>query len=358
MTGVPGVPSGATVWRILYHSRTIYGVDIAESGYAITPAASAPVNGFPIIAWAHGTTGFGRLCAPSLFTRQAGVGVYLLPGLATYLRAGFAVAATDYEGLGAPGIHGYLLGESEGRAVLDAARAARQLPGHRLSDTVIIYGHSQGGHAALFAGELAPSYAPDLQVVGVVAAAPATGLRTIMAVGLIPAGQDILGYSLATAYSWTQVYRDLPVSDVFTPAGAKVAGPTVTTGCQSAEGVAIAAHRLTAASVYQPGAATNPVVVAHAKLNDPGRVKTKAPILVVQGTADTTVPPPLTDTYVTSMACEIGDTIDYLHVPGATHGTVVFDAVPTILQWMQARLRGARAPTTCGKPGDVTVISP
>lgn len=66
--GVPGVPAGATVWRILFHSTTIYGADIAESGYVVAPGASAPAAGFPMIAWAHGTTGFAAPCAPSLFT--------------------------------------------------------------------------------------------------------------------------------------------------------------------------------------------------------------------------------------------------------------------------------------------------
>ncbi|MGO9195595.1 MAG: lipase family protein [Acidimicrobiales bacterium] len=357
VTGVPGVPPGATVWRLLYHSTTIYGDDIAESGYVITPPGLAPPGGWPMIAWAHGTTGFGRLCAPSLFSNQAGVGVYLIPGLTQYLHAGYAIAATDYQGLGAPGIHGYLLGASEGRAVLDAARAARKLPGHHVSRTVIIYGHSQGGHAALFAGQMAPGYSPDLHVIGVVAAAPATGLSTIMTVAMSPSGQSILDYSLPAAWSWTQVYRDLPVSDVFTAAGAREAGPIVTTGCQNAEVAAINSRHLTVASLFRAGAASDPVFTDHAELNDPGLVKTDAPMLVVQGTADTTVPPELTDDYVEHSACPIGDTIDYLHVTGATHGTVVFASVSAILSWMAARRRGSSAPTTCGRPGDFAVLS-
>ena len=97
---------------------------------------------------------------------------------------------------------------------------------------------------------------------------------------------------------------------------------------------------------------------AHAKLNDPGRTKTPAPMLIVQGTADTTVPPALTDEFVTKMACPIGDTVDYLHVTGATHGTVVNVSVPTITTWMTARLAGTTTPSTCGRPGDVGTISP
>ena len=105
VTGVPGVPAGATVWRVLFHSRSIYGTDIAESGYVVVPPGPAPAGGFPILSWAHGTSGFAGICAPSLFTSQGGVGPYLLPGLADYLHAGFVVAATDYQGLGTPGLH-------------------------------------------------------------------------------------------------------------------------------------------------------------------------------------------------------------------------------------------------------------
>lgn len=359
VNGVLGVPAGATVWRILFHSTTIYGADLAESGYVVVPGTSAPSTGYPIIAWAHGTTGFAATCAPSLFANDgSGGGPYLLPGLDRYLRSGFLVAAADYQGQGvADGVHPYLLGSSEGRAVLDAARASRQLAGLRTANTVVIYGHSQGGHAALFAGEMAPSYAPDLHVVGVVAAAPATGLSVLMTVVGTSAGKPYMSFSIPAAYSWTQTYNDLPSSDVFTPAGEVFASTEVTKGCLGAVARAISSHHLTPGEVFPPESATNPVVVAHALANDPGQVRTPVPMLVVQGTADTTVPPPLTDMYVKGKACPIGDTVEYLHVKGATHGTVVFVAAPTILQWMTARLAGGTAPSTCGQPGDVASLT-
>jgi alpha-beta hydrolase superfamily lysophospholipase len=359
VVGVPGVPAGATVWRILFHSRSIYDADIAESGYVVVPGGKAPSQGYPILSWAHGTTGFAGICAPSLFTAQGGVGPYLLPGLTDYLRAGFVVAATDYEGLGTPGVHPYLLGASEGHGVLDAARAARRLTGVRTSNTVVIYGHSQGGHAALFAGELAPAYAPELHIAGVVAAAPATGLSTIVSVATSTSlGQGILQFTMPVAYTWARAYTDLPLSDLFTPGAQPVAASVVTEGCQASLESAIASRHLTPGSVFAPGAATNPVVVAHAKLNDPGHIETTAPLLVVQGTADTTVPPALTDLYVTSAACPIGDTIEYDHVAGATHGSVVHVSVPTIVTWMTGRLNGTTPSSTCGRPGAVQTISP
>ncbi len=360
VTGVTGVPAGATVWRILFHSTTIYGADEAESGYVIAPSGHAPAGGYPIIAWAHGTSGFAAQCAPSLFTDAGGgSGPYLIPALDGYLNAGYVIAAADYQGLGvADGVHPYLLGASEGMAVLDATRAARQLNGLRTSGTVIVYGHSQGGHAALFAAQMAPTYAPALHVIGVVAAAPATGLSTLIAVIGTPLGAQFMPYSIPAAYSWTQTYDDLPVSDIFTAAGARFASTEVTRGCSDQVAAAIAAHHLHPAQVFLQSAEDDPVVVAHARANDPGTVRTVFPMLVVQGTADHTVPPALTDSFVTTKACPIGDTVQYLHVTGASHGTVVFEAAPTIVAWMNARLAGQPAPTTCGRPGDVSTLTP
>ncbi|MGA2838081.1 MAG: lipase family protein [Acidimicrobiales bacterium] len=360
VTGVPGVPSGATVWRIMYHSTTIYGADEAESGYVITPSTRPPVGGFPIIAWAHGTSGFAASCAPSLFTDSGGgSGPYLIPGLDQYLRAGYAIAAADYQGLGvADGVHPYLLGSSEGRSVLDATRAARQLSGLHTSGIVVIYGHSQGGQSALFAAQMAPTYAPELHVVGVVAAAPATGLSTLISVIGTPAGAQYMPYSIPAAYAWTQTYDDLPVSDVFTPSGARFATTEVTRGCADQVAAAIATQHLRPQQVFQAAASTDPTVVALARANDPGNVRTDVPMLVVQGTADQTVPPTLTDAFVTTRACPIGDRVEYLHVTGATHGTVVFEAAPSIVAWMDARRAGKAASTTCGQPGDVATLTP
>ena len=358
--GVRGVPAGATVWRILFHSTTIYGADLAESGYVVAPGTSAPAAGFPVIAWAHGTTGFAEPCAPSLFT-DAGGGTrpYLLPGLDRYLRAGFVVAAADYQGQGvADGVHPYLLGASEGRAVLDAARATRHMTALRTANAVVIYGHSQGGHAALFAGEMASGYAPDLHIVGVIAAAPATGLSSLISVIGTPVGRRFLSFSIPAAYSWTQTYNDLPSADVFTPAGARFATSEVTKGCLGAVTSAITSHHVTPGGIFLSSAETNPVVVAHAKVNDPGNVRTPVPMLVLQGTADDTVPPSLTDVFVTGKACQIGDSVDYLHVIGATHATVVYVSAPTILQWMEGRLVGGQAQSTCGRPSGVAILAP
>jgi hypothetical protein len=349
--GAGGVPASATLWRILYHSRTITGADIAVSGYVAVPGTPPPRGGYPVLTWAHGTTGAAVQCAPSLFDGLEGEGPYPLPGIASYLKAGWLVAATDYQGLGVPGgIHPYLVGQSEGYGVLDAAIAARQLPNLVVSTTTLVYGHSQGGQAALFAGELAPSYAPSLQVIGVVAAAPATGLPTIVSVmGQLNIPAD-LAYFTLIGWTWSQTYTNLPPTHIFTPSGAVLAQRLVTRLCDN--GLVSALSGKTSLNEFQPTASTNPSLVADARLNNPGQVRTAPPLLIVQGTGDDQVPAGLSDLFVSGTACPIGDVVDYVHYPGASHDQVTSQALPRIISWAADRLGGKPAPTTCGLPGN------
>jgi hypothetical protein len=118
-----GAPLDATAYRVLYRSRGLNEEPIAVSGVVIIPGGPAPPGGRPIIAWAHPTSGVVPHCAPSLaifFFQQ-------VQGLREMVRRGYIVAATDYPGLGTAGPHPYLVGISEGRAVLDSVRAARNL---------------------------------------------------------------------------------------------------------------------------------------------------------------------------------------------------------------------------------------
>ena len=127
-----------------------------------------------MVSWAHGTTGIADSCAPSR-TPKGPYTFYAAPQFGAWLKAGYAIANTDYEGLGTPGVHPYLVGRSEGRGVVDIVRASRQLDG-RLARRYVIAGHSQGGHAALFAAAIGPKWAPELRLRGVAAFAPASHL--------------------------------------------------------------------------------------------------------------------------------------------------------------------------------------
>ena len=138
------------------------------------PRGKPPKGGWPVVSWAHGTSGIADSCAPSRDPKGPYT-FYAATQFSAWLKAGYAIANTDYEGLGTPGVHPYLVGRSEGRGVVDIVRASRQLDG-RLARRYVIAGHSQGGHAALFAAGLGPKWAPELRLRGVAAYAPASHL--------------------------------------------------------------------------------------------------------------------------------------------------------------------------------------
>ncbi|HEX2149721.1 MAG TPA: lipase family protein, partial [Actinomycetota bacterium] len=135
------VPAGVRGWRVLYHSNSVDGRDVVVSGVVFAPDAPAEPGSRPVVAWGHGSVGLGDSCAPSRspddFTRQ---GI-----LSELLDRGYVVAATDYEGLGTPGPHPWLVGQSEGRGVLDSVRAARQIPEAAASNRFVAIGACQGG---------------------------------------------------------------------------------------------------------------------------------------------------------------------------------------------------------------------
>jgi acetyl esterase/lipase len=174
LTGAAALKGGAGNRLLLYRSTSATGKPVAVSGTLTIPKGKAPKGGWPVISWAHGTTGIADQCAPSRDGKAALVS-YAYPLLQRWLKAGYAVVRTDYEGLGTPGAHPYLIGRSEGHSVLDAVRAARAADG-RLGKRVVLAGHSQGGQSVLWAASLAPRYTPDLKVRGTVALAPVSHL--------------------------------------------------------------------------------------------------------------------------------------------------------------------------------------
>src|SRR5262245_20542954 len=145
---IDGAPLGATAYRVLYRSTGMKGEPIFVSGVVIVPQGDPPPGGRPIVAWAHPTTGITAPCAPSLaiFLFQQ------IQGLRSFVERGYVVAATDYPGLGTPETHPYLVGDSEARAVIDSVRVAGNMPGAGGGKHFVVWGHSQGGQAALFTG--------------------------------------------------------------------------------------------------------------------------------------------------------------------------------------------------------------
>ncbi len=335
------LPPGARAWRMLYLSRTWSGAPTAVSGVVILPAGPSPSGGFPVLDYAHATTGLAAACAPSRFTTLE------IPSLPSFIGSRDAVVATDYPGLGTPGSSSYVVGRSEGQSVLDADRAARQIPGARIGRRVVVLGYSQGGQAALFAGQLAPAYAPAVDLLGVVAEAPAVQLPQLL-VHLMSVA-TFNGLVVTVAVAWSGAYPDLPITALLTPAATSL-DPVTASGCETQ--IALAYHSLLPSAAFTGGAlptrpTTNPIWQELLEANSPGGSPLTAPTLVVTGSADTVLPTPLVSAYV-DRACSIQhDPMAFDTFSGATHGTITTDAASTVSSFVAQRLSGRPWPHRC-----------
>jgi pimeloyl-ACP methyl ester carboxylesterase len=330
-------PAGSRGWKILYHSRALDGHDIAVSGVVIVPTSKTPSGGRPVVSWAHGTHGLADACAPSKALDIA----YRIPGIKDFIKRGDIVVATDYEGLGTPGEHPYLVGESEARGTLDIVRAVRQMPGSKANASTLVYGHSQGGQAALFAAQIAPSYAPELRLLGVVAVAPVADVTAM--VPLATTVPVLLGYDVMTAVGFRAAYPNVDLSTVLGP--------------QALNNLNVVDQRCSDDVVDYFAQYAPSQVVAHNPLDVPvlaqllrqdtaGGSHTAAPQLIVQGDRDALVPKTVTDRYV-HRACSQGDQLLYRVYPGQDHVTARDVSVHDVEAWLAARLAGKSAPSSC-----------
>jgi pimeloyl-ACP methyl ester carboxylesterase len=199
----PWVPQTATAWRIHYTTTLdTHRPTIASALVIVSTASTGPVDA---IVWAHGSTGISEDSAPSLSKKGLASGAMFV--IDSIIEADWALIATDYPGLGSEGPHPWLIGDPAGRAVLDSIRAAQQLPTLTLRNTVI-WGHSQGGHAALWAGGLHDGYAPDAPLRGVAALAPTADVP-----GVVANFRSAFGGHIFVAYAmqaYSTYYPDVP----------------------------------------------------------------------------------------------------------------------------------------------------
>jgi len=338
---VGGSVGNAKAYRILYRSTGLKGQPIAVSGAVFLPTGPRPHRKRDIIAWAHPTTGVVDRCAPTLLPDLAGT----VAGLEEMLHRGLVVVATDYEGLGTEGMHPYLIGASEARSILDSVRAARKLPDAFASDRFAVWGHSQGGHAALFAGETAAAYAPELKLVGVAAAAPATDLVKLFKAdhGSI-AGDSLTAMALL---SWSTLYA-IPTETVLAR-GAKPAYETVATTCMQT-----IADLLKLEDVAQPlqrrFLKTDPTKVpvwrAIMEQNSPGHAPAGAPVFIVQGTDDETVRPRITRHFAERL-CRQGTPVWMTYLRDVSHSYAGYKGALAAIAWIADRFRGLPSPSTC-----------
>jgi pimeloyl-ACP methyl ester carboxylesterase len=334
------LPPGVRGWRILYATTVDDNTPATAVATVFAPADSSR-GPLPVIAWEHATTGLLQKCMPSLLS-AASKGI---PERNQILMAGWVVVATDYSFAEKDGPHPYLIGEGEARAALDSVRAARQLSELTLDRRMVVWGYSQGGHAALWTGIVAPCYAPDLEIRGVVAIAPATNIEKILAMNV--EADKRFGPYLALSYS--RFYPDIKFEQAVRPEALDAAGQIVNLCCflppEDQERIAALS-----ATFEGPALATssNKALQARIEQNTPdGPIQ--APVVIAQGLSDIVVPPSATDAYVDER-CAAGQQLEYWTFAGRDHLTIIQPGTPLedpLIKWTMARFANEPQPTGC-----------
>lgn len=316
--------------RIMYHSRDQFDVDRAVTGKMTYPTAAPPADGWPVLSIANGTVGLASHCALS---RSGGsVWRWNQPVVAV---------ASDYIGLGPVGeLHPYLSRGAEGHSVIDAVRAAGNLPDAGAGSRWLTLGGSQGGHGAQSAHELAPVHAPELDHLGTVSMAPAAMFmdnygpldvivtRVVEAMGVMGADAN---------------HPDINASDYLSPEAMEVM-KVVETGCLPE--IITAMLQTPFDTFYKVDPKTAEPARSWLMGSDVGRYRTDSPVLLVQGTADTTVFPARTRDLFARM-CSTGQVTEYVEYQGAGHGNIGSIAGPDIDAWLGDRIAGLPATSNC-----------
>jgi len=332
----------ATAWRILYVTRDYRMQPILSTGLVVLPdkAARVPMER-KFVAWAHPTTGIARKCAPSLRATP----IKAIGGLNHLVASGVVVAATDYPGLGTDGPIGYLVGKGQAFATLDSVRAAKQIPGVGGGKDFALWGYSQGGHAALFAAELAGEYAPELSLKGVAAIAPPTDLATLMRANLNSvAGRILAAFTLS---SWSRKYA-APLDRLLDQQAEQLVDEVGQSCVDDLGGKldALASQKGLKESFLQADPATvkpwNDLLVRNSLYS----LNARTPALIIQGAADDIVRPEVTTSFVRA-ACREGSKVEYVTLKGKGHGGAMAAGEKRAVDWLAARLSGQPPRSNC-----------
>lgn len=336
-----GVRPGVKGYRILYRSTGHNGQPVAVTGALIFPADGGGSAKRNVVAWAHPTTGVVSKCAPTLLPDLSGT----IEGIDALNDLGYVVVAPDYVGLGTADHHPYLIGTAAGWVTLDAVRAAQQLKDARAGERFAVWGHSQGGHAALYAGSEAQSYAPELHLVGVAAAAPATNL-----VKLFDADRNTSsGRSLTamTVLSWSRVFG-VPLLNLVQAASERQFESLAGDCIESIEDFFKESddEKALARNFLRVDPVKDPFLHAIMEDNSPGALPGGTKVFLAQSSADTLVLPKITMDYM-HLLCAGGAHVTYHAMQGSSHMVSGRDSASAAVSWMRELFDGRTPPNNC-----------
>lgn len=337
---------GGTAYRMLYVSVRPDGTPAVSGAMVFVPDTPAPPEGRPVLAWAHGTVGMGDPCAPSRTPK----GINDMAGwLEQALSLGWVVVATDYVGLGTPGPELYLVAQAEVNDVVHSVQAVRAWDVARAGDRYAVYGHSQGGHSALWAGHLAEDIDPSLDLVGVAAAAPAAMLPEVVSVQWDTAAGWAIGPEALVA--WRATDPSLPLDGVVTTAGRnnfeRLADECITLA--ALEGLA---RNDLGQSFFAVDPVTAPGWSSVIEDQTPPPMPADMPVFIAQGTADEVVLA-WPNALLQDEWCAAGSTLSMLWMGNVGHVPAAINAGPSAIAWIADRFADRPAMRTCDVPPPV-----
>ncbi|GGU99800.1 lipase [Actinomadura cremea] len=346
VAGTAALPSAAANRTIAYTSEGANGRKITVTGTVAIPEGTPPRGGWPVLSWAHGTTGTADVCAPSADTADGPAHDYLSITeryLDRWVAQGYAVVQTDYEGLGTPGGHPYMHGRSEANAVVDIVRAARGLD-RRIGRNWYVAGHSQGGHAAVFSAA-ARQTPRDVRLRGALALAP--GSQTSATPEYVRAGYP--GADAAMPFLFVLLTGaeaadpSIVPEDLLTDEALPMLEAARTSACTY--GLRRMAEGFDPTKVFRPDADLEPFV-EYLRSQEPTGLELRVPTLVLQGTADTMVTPDATKLLMDDL-CKRYGTIAYREYEGADHRELLDASFADGLRYVEDLRKGGTPPSGC-----------
>lgn len=340
---VVDTPGGMQAWKVRYWTTDGSGRAREVTGMIIAPREAIPPQPRPVLAWAHGTWGVVSRCAPSLSPNFWTV----TPALDAVKR-GYVVVAPDYAGLGSDGVHPFLVGDDTARAMLDGVRAAREIAGAAAGNRFVVWGESQGGHAALWTAQLR-NYATDLRLLGAAAAAPPTDLLQNLKLNT---NKQVRTFFMAyIGYSWSKHY-DVPLTAFGGPQTQGIMTRLAQNNCIELNskprlgtilGVVTLQSRFKNLDLarVQPWAGL-------ARRNSPATKGIGVPLLIGQNAKDDLVAPSVTRAHARAL-CGNHERVRWIDIAGGGHATSAKDSAALTLDWIDNRFAGRPARSDCGK---------